>query len=317
MPKSSHRSVIGLATETIAGTAVPPTVFLPVSNATPKDSVGQLVDKGWRGSQVTEYDVQAGVTSGTFDFDGDVYLDSIGYLLQGMMGDMTETGSAAPYTHTFALLNSADGQPKSQTFTDFYGAGTRAYAGGMYSELSFKMNPDALLTYAAKTVTFGSTTASTPTPTFGSVAPLASWRGAFQVNGAPYTEVIDAELDIKRQVTVIKAVDNSQQPFSIWAGPMTVEGKATLIMEDDTYLTHYRNADKVSLDILFTVDANDSLEFHMSKVNFSSADITRGKDYIELPVAFKAYGNSTDIGASAGYGPLVVTLKNAVATGLY
>jgi hypothetical protein len=317
VPKSTSRSVLGLAVETTTGTAKPPTVFIPVTQITPKDNVTQLVDKGMRGSMVDAYDVQAGTISGSFDFDGDVFLDSIGYMLAGIMGDVVETGSSSPYTHTFALLNSGNGQPVSQTLTDFYAAGTRAYAGAMYSELDFKLSPDALLTYSAKTLTYGSATASQPTPAFGSVPALAAWRGAVTIGGTPFTEVLDLELNIKRQVTVIKAVDNSQQPFSIWAGPMAVEGKATLIMEDDTYLTQYLGAAKTSLDVTLAVDANNSLDFHMTKVNWTSADITRGKDYIELPVAFKAYANTTDVGASAGYGPLVVTLKNSIATGLY
>jgi hypothetical protein len=112
-------------------------------------------------------------------------------------------------------------------------------------------------------------------------------------------------------------VNNSQQPYAIWAGPVAVEGKATLIMEDDTYLTQYLTAAKSTLELNLAVDANTSLDFKMSKVSWTSADITRGKDYIELPIAFKAYANTTDIGASAGYGPLVVTLKNGIASGLY
>lgn len=317
MPKSSARSVLGLAVETTPGTAKPPTVSLPVHQITPKDTVTQLVDKGMRGSMVDAYDVQAGTISGSLDFDGDVFLDSIGYPLAGIMGDLVETGSSAPYTHTFALLNSGNGQPVSQTFTDFYNAGTRAYAGAMYTELSFKLSPDALLTYSAKTLTYGSATATQPTPAFGLVPPLASWRAAVTIGGTVNSEVLDAELTIKRQVTIIKAVDNSQQPFAIWAGPLTVEGKATLIMEDDTYLTQYLSAAKTSLELNLAVDASNSLDFKMSKVNWSSADIQRGKDFIEIPVAFKAFGNSTDIGASNGFGPLVVTLKNAIASGLY
>jgi hypothetical protein len=292
-------------------------VFIPVHTITPKDSVTQLVDKGWRGSMVDAYDAQAGALSGSLDFDGDVFPDSIGYMLAGIMGDLVETGSAAPYTHKFALLNSGNGQPVSQTITDFYSAGTRAYAGAMYTELDFKLSPDALLTYSAKTLTYGSATATQPTPAFGALAPLAAWRAAITIGGTVNSEVTDAELNIKRQVTIIKAVNNSQQPYAIWAGPVAVEGKATLIMEDDTYLTQYLTAAKSTLELNLAVDANTSLDFKMSKVSWTSADITRGKDYIELPIAFKAYANTTDIGASAGYGPLVVTLKNGIASGLY
>jgi hypothetical protein len=298
------------------GIAKTPTIYIPVHTVTPKDTVTQLTDKGWRGSMVDAYDVQAGMIVGSVDFDGDVYLDSIGYLLAGMFGDVVETGSSAPYTHTFAVLNSGQGQPVSQTLTDNYNAGIRAYAYAMYSELDFKFSPDALLTYSAKTTTFGSQVGTTPTPAFSSLEPLVGWSGAVQIGGSAYLEMTDAEINVKRTATAIKPITNSQQPSSIFVGPMNVEGKGTLIMEDDTYLNQYLTGAKTSLDFKFT-QGTGSIEFHMSKTNISAADIQRGKDYIELPISFKAFGNNTDVGASAGYGPLVVTLMNSVTSGLY
>lgn len=313
MPKSSALTFLGLAT---GSTLAAPTAYLPVHTITPKDTVTQLQDKGWRGSMVDSYDVEAGMIVGSLDYDGDVYLDTVGYPLAGMMGDLVETGSSAPYTHTFALLNSGQGQPVAQCLTDYYTAGTRAYQSAMYSELDFKFSPDALLTYSAKTTSFGSQTTTKPTTSFSAVEPLVGWGGVVKIGGSVYADMTDAEIDIKRTVVPVKPINNSQQPSSIWVGPISVEGKATLIMEDDTYLTDYLNATKTSLDFVFT-QGTGSIEFHMSKVNLSAADISRGKEYIELPISFKAYGNNTDIGASAGYGPLVVTLINSVATGLY
>lgn len=317
MPKAVNRTVMGLGVESVDGTAVVPSTYIPVTSIVPKDTVTQLQDKGWRGSMVDAYDVQAGMITGSLDYDGDVFLDSIGYPLAGMMGDLVETGSAAPYTHKYALLNSGQGQPVSQTITDFYAAGTRAYAGGRYSELDFKFSPDALLTYAAKMTTFGSATASAITPTFGTVEALVGWKGVVDIGGSVYAEMTDAEIDIKRTATPIKPINNSQNPSTIFVGPITVEGKATLVMEDDTYLTEYLTAAKTTLTFAFTQSTGNSITFQMSKVNLSAADITRGKDYMELPISFKAFGNNTDIGASAGYGPLVVTLVNSIANGVY
>lgn len=315
MPKPSARTVLGLAVETVKGTATAPTVYIPVHTVTPKDTVTQLVDKGWRGSMVDTYDVQAGMIVGSMSIDGDVYLDSIGYFLSAMFGDLAETGTGT-VTHKFAVLNSGDGQPKSHTLTDFYVAGTRAYAESMYSELTFKLSPDALLTYSAKTMSFGSATATTPTPSWGSLEAMVGWAGVVQIGGSTYGEMTDAEITIKRTATAIKPINNTQVPSQIFVGPISVEGKATLLMEDDTYLTDYLSATKTSLDLTFS-QGSGSLKFHMTKANLSAADIQRGKDYIELPVTFKAHGNSTDIGASAGYSPMLVTLVNSVASGLY
>jgi len=317
MPKSTSRSSLGLAKEATPGTALAPTVFVPVTGITPKDNVTQLEDKAWRGSMVDAYGVQAGPISGELSFDGDVFPDTVGYLLRGILGDLTETGSASPYSHTFALLNSGDGQPPTYSLTDFYAAGTRVYAGAKFSELDFKLSPDALLTYSAKATTYGSATATTPTPAYSDAIPLAAWRSTVSINGALFSEMTDAEIDIKRTVTVVKAVDGTQGPFSLWAGAVAVDGKATLVMEDDTYLSKYLTAASNQLTFDLALGDGSELTFQMSNAVVTAADITRGKDYIELPISFKAYANTTDVGASAGYGPLVVTLKNAIATGSY
>jgi hypothetical protein len=316
MPKASAKSLLGLSPEVTPGVAKTPTIYIPVHTITPKDTVTQLTDKGWRGAMVDEYDVQAGMIVGSVDFDGDVYLDSIGYLLAGMMGDVVETGSSAPYTHTFAVLNSGQGQPVSQTITDDYSAGIRAYAYAMYNELDFKLSPDALLTYSAKTTSFGSATGTVPSPAFSGLEPLVGWSAVAQIGGTVTSLMTDFEINIKRTATAVKPINNSQVPSSIFVGPLAVEGKATMLMEDDTFLTDYLNGTKTSLDVKVT-QGTGSIEFHMSKVNISAADIQRGKDMVEIPISFKAFGNSTDIGASGGYGQLVVTLINAVASGLY
>lgn len=313
MPKAVVKSVLGVAVEATAGTAAAPTIFIPVTNITPKDTVTQLEDKGWRGSAIDAYDVTAGMITGSLDFDGDVFLDTIGYPLAGILGDSAVTGTAAPYAHAFNLLNSGQAQPKTHSLTDFYGAGTRVYASSMYSELDFKFTPDALLTYSAKTMGFGSATATTPTPVYSDAEVLAAWTGVAKLGGSVYAEMEDAEIDIKRAVTAIKTINNSQTPFAIFGGVVTVEGKATLVLEDDTYITDYLAGTKTALDFTFTQSAGNSVEFGMAKVNFTAADIQRSKEYFQLSVSFKAYGNITNVGASAGYGPLTVTLTNGTS----
>jgi hypothetical protein len=319
MPKSSALSLLGLSREKATPYILAaPTAYLPVTQITPKDSVVQLVDKGMRGSMVDAYDAQAGTIVSTFDFDGDVFLDSIGYVLAGFFGDVTESGTAPAVSHKFAVQNSTatQGQPIPTTFTDYYAAGTRAYVGGQYNGLDFKFSPDALLTYSAKTNAFGSITTTSMTPSFTTVETLPAWTGTVKVGGTLATEVTDAEINLKRTVTPIKPVNNTQNPVANWCGVTSVEGKATIVMEDDTYLTQYLTAAKTSLEFNFA-QGTSSLDFKMSKVTLTAADITRGKDYIEIPVSFKAYGNSTDVGTSAGYGLITATLINAIATGTY
>jgi hypothetical protein len=320
MPKATQLSFLGIAKEVTPGTAVPSTAFLPVTGITPKDNLSLLDDKGYRGSFVDVYDQVAGVLSGTVDFDGDVFPDTIGWPLAGILPDLVTTGASAPFTHVFSVLNTGTGQPTSYTLNDNYVAGNRAYAGAKFSELGFKFTADGLFSYSAKATTFGSTTVAAPTTSFTAVPPLAGWVGVAQIGGVTQAELIDGEVTIKRSVTVINSVDGTQAPASLWSGPVSVDGKATLVMEDDTQLTAYLTGTKPAIDFNFQAGAGATavqVKLHMSKCSVSAADITRGKDYVEIPITFSALANTTDVGASGGYSPIKVTVQNAVTSGTY
>jgi hypothetical protein len=320
MPKATQLSFLGIAKEVTPGTAVPSTAYIPVTGITPKDNVTLLDDKGYRGALVDVYDQVAGPISAELDFDGDVFPDTIGWPLAGVLGDVTTTGASAPFTHTFAVLNTGSGQPTSYTLNDQYVAGNRQYAGAKFSELGFKFSADGLLSYSAKATTFGSAAAAAPTTSFTAITPMVGWQGVVQIGGVTQAGVTDAEVTIKRSVTVINAVDGTQSPAALWSGPVQVDGKATLIMEDDTQLTNYLTTAKPSVDLNFTAGAGAAgvqLKLHMTKCSISAADITRGKDYIEIPITWTALANATDIGTSGGYSPIKVTVQNAVTSGTY
>lgn len=320
MPKASQLSFLGIAKETTAGTGVAATAFIPVSAPTGKDALTLLPDKGLRGALVDVYDEIPGPKSGTFEFDGDVFPDTVPWVIAGILGDVVTTGASAPYTHVISTLNSGSGQPKSYSLTDFYSAGTRQYAGAMFNEFDLKFSADGMLTYSAKSTTFGSATVTKPTASFTDIPPLAAWTGTVTIGAAAGAIVMDGEINVKRSATVINAVDNSQDPAAIWLGPVSVDGKLTVVMEDDTLLTQYLNGTPTTLTVDYSAGAGaDAVQVQatMSKVKLTASDIDRGKDYVSLSISFEALANSTDVGASAGYSPIKFTVQNAVATGVY
>ena len=320
MPHSSNLSFVGIAKETVPGTGVPPTGFIPVSAPSGKDMVTELADKGLRGAMVETYDEILGVISSTFDLGGDVFPDTIGWPLAGILGDVVTTGSAAPFTHAMAALNSGDGQPKSYTLADYYAVAARLYPGAKFSEVAFKFSGDAMFTWSAKTTAFGSKSTTKPTSSFTNIPPLAGWVGTVKLGGAALTTVIDGELNIKRAVSVVNTVNASQDPASIWCGAVTCDGKLTVIMEDETFLNAYLAGTATTLEVDYSAGvaaAAVGVNFKMSKVKYTLAEIDRSKDYVTIGITWEGLANTTDIGASAGYSPLKVTLKNATATGIY
>jgi hypothetical protein len=301
------------------------TDFIPYLAITPFDNVRYLDDKGLRGSMTDEYNVIQGKIYSEFEFSGDVFPDTIGYALSGVLGDVATSGSVAPYTHTMALLNSqaSNGQPPTFTLSDYYslGAGsTRQFAGSQFSQLDVKFSADALLTYTARAVGFQSSVAANPSASFSSVAPVPSWVGTTTLAGSVTAIMAEGNINIQRPVTPIMTVDGTQRPYQLFAGPVTVDGSLLLVLESDTQLNYYLNNTQPTLSIDFASGTGSSavqVKFQMTKCAFTVARVERSKDYIELNVTYRGMANTTDVGATGGYSPIKATLQNAKASGTY
>lgn len=325
LPRS--RSFLGIAKESSrpslggSATAAAATDFIPFTSISPVDNIKYLDDKGIRGSMTEEYGVIQGNIYSEIDFGGDVFPDTIPFILSGVLGDSVTTGASAPYTHTFALLNSqaSNGQPTTFTLTDYYSGGAasaRQYAGGQFASVDFKFSADALLTYSAKAMAFPSATATNPTPSFGTLSPIPSWQGSVTLAGSSTAILADGNISISRSVEPIFTVDGNQTPYQLFAGPLTVSGAMKLVYESDTQLQYYLSNTQPAAVVNFTSGTGASLiqvQFTMTKCAFTMAKIDRSKDYIELDVTYKALANTTDVGASAGYSPVKAVVKNAVS----
>jgi hypothetical protein len=235
----------------------------------------------------------------------------------------TVVQQTGPFTSVFSLLNSGQGQPPSYTVTDWYGANGRQYPGSQFSDLSFKIPNDGILTYQAKLSAFPSVSLAgvRPTPSYSGLKPLTGWQGVTTF-GAPLTTadnitLLDASLDIKRKVDVVDTVSGTQAPEYIWSADLSVSGKMTVIMESDAQLLAYLNNSQPSLDINYAPSTGLGLTFHMSKCGYTAATIERGKDFIEAGINFTGIFNTSDVGASGAYSPIKVTLQNSVNPGTY
>lgn len=318
MAIARFRSFIGIAKETVPGTPVASTDFIPIT-ADPKssDKLTLIDDKSWRGSSVDTYEKVAAQKTGSMSLDGNVNCATIGYQLQSVLPDLVTTGASAPYTHVFAAKNTGDGQPKIYTLCDFDGDVTRAFCAAQEESLSLKFAANGLLTYQSKWDSWGSQSITTPTPSYSATPPVAAYTGVVKVGGTPVLNVIDSQIDIKRKVEFIETVNGSQNPYGLFSGAINVTGKFTaVLLASDPMLAAYLANTAQVLDFKFT-QGTASIELQMSKVVYDKADVTRGKDFVELSVSFEAVGNVTDVGATAGYSPVKVTLINAVPSATY
>lgn len=324
--QNTHRSYLGVAKETTKGTPVAPTDFIPVtaSKLKPVDLIGELYDEGLRGSLVKNYNYIQGRAYSTFDFGGPVFADTFGYVLGGLLGDVTTTGASAPYTHTIALENATgvgtDAQPIAFTLTDFYAANVRYYPGCQISETTLTFTSDGLLDYDAKATGFPSTTTSAPTPSFSTQIPIPTWVASVTIGGSTISNSVDGSITMTRPVTPIFGISNTKSPYSVFLGALEVTGKIKFVMEADTELTRFLTNTQPAIVFNWSQGAGASatqVQFTLTKGAYVAAAIDRGKDYVEIEATINALGNTTDAGATGGYSPVKWVLKNAKASGTY
>ncbi len=248
--------------------------------------------------------VYEGLNSATYGWDGDFYPDLCPFLFLMLFGQDTVTGTTN-YTHKFQL---AAAQPPGYTLSDFNVINERQFAGAMLEQLDLKFAVDGGLEYSAKTSSKSSVVATTTTPTFGTVLPLLGWQAALTIAGVANTDLIGFDMSIKRKSNIITTAQNTQAPKSIVLGPMSVTGKMTFAVEDDTEIGYYLNNTQPAVVITLTQSANVVLTLQMSKCVMKKAAYSRSKDYVELDVNYEAVYNATD------GGPMLAQVLNQIAT---
>jgi hypothetical protein len=250
-----------------------------------------------------------------------------GFLVSNILGDLTVTGSSAPYTNVWSVLNSGTAQPVTDTLTWYTGIpgsyGARQFAGACLSDLSVKFDVGkALLNYTAAGTAWGSVVAAAaPVNTFGGDTPMASWIGAVTLGGSTALYVQSGSFDIKRNLeTIFTAQTSVQNPYIIQRGALSVTGSLVIIAADDTAMTNYLTNAQPSIDVNFSSGTGAALrqvKLHCSKAAYTKVTHDTATDAIQYTVDFTAVANTTDIGASGGYGPIQVTTQSSLASGSY
>lgn len=89
---ASAKQFLGIALETAPGTPVAMTTTLAVDKFDWEDKPTWLDDTSWTGSMVGTRGKQSGVIKTDFSISGNVYGDTIGFLLRNILGDVGYTG---------------------------------------------------------------------------------------------------------------------------------------------------------------------------------------------------------------------------------
>ncbi len=166
MPLATQASFVGLGKETTRGTAVTPSLYLPIHNLAPHDILHYINDESNRGSMVDMYGQQPAQANGEYDFQGDVFPDTTGNILMGILGNSAVATGAV---FTDVVLSGTAGSVVTATsvsanFTSADVGKTVTVSGGTGG-----VGTTATIT-AVTSLTVATVTASVGTPTNGSPA---------------------------------------------------------------------------------------------------------------------------------------------------
>lgn len=233
----------------------------------------------------------------------------------------------APFTHTFAVLNSGNGQPATHTLTFHQGItsaqGARSYAYFCASEMQFELNAEQLFTHSTKGMSFlGAPTAVAPVNTFTAALAQPAWEAKVGVGGPASggTLVSDVEqvtVTLMRQVKGIWTAAGQQTPFIIARYDLTGTGGFKHLAQSETPMLNMLNSVQPQVQVVISNGLSGanllSCTFNFQVAAYDAAKLN-SNGAIEYDVTWKGIANSTNIGGSGGSGIASVILVNAVST---
>ena len=348
MPFLSANSYLGIIKEASGTPGTLPTSgspsWIPVS--TPQITPQQMFlrDEAFRGSPTTVYDQVAGVRHDEVEFKSFLFADTFPVLAQSILGGADSISGTTSITHTMKVLNSAStgSQPPTYSILDFDGANYFTTTGAQADSLAISFGAEAAAEATIKYLANPYTSYTTAPTVFATNAPttqhmIPAWNTTVSIGGTTYLNVTTGDITINRKTQAIYTL-GQQTPYDLFAGPIEVTGKFTLVVATnaDTFTTPstFTNSTPPTVSssafglsrspqavVITLTDPNDlhnsvadSVAFTMTTAQFHNVKRTRGKEFTEIEVEFTANANQTD--SATGYSPIKVVTINGV-TGAY
>lgn len=394
---------LGIGPERLTpGVIAAPVITIPVDKADPDEKPVFILDKALRGMMGTTYGVIQGTESAELDFNGPVFIDTLGHLLLNIFGDYSATGSTptnsttlnaqaaagnttcsvtsiagytngatvqigsgatsevvilsavpsgntltfannplrfthanasavatvvAPFTHTFAQLNSGNGQPQTHTLSFHQGIsganGARQYAYWCASEIDLSVNVEQLFEHSTKGMSFlGQIAASPLTNVQSATLAQASWIAKVGIGGPAsggtlINDVISANFTIQRQIKGYWTAQGIQTPYIFARNGLEIVGKFNELAQNENPMLNMLNNTQPQVQIIITNGLSGaallSVTLNCQVAAYDTVKLNSNEE-IEYDVTFKGVENSTNIGGSGGLGCGTVVVQNAVPT---
>ena len=310
-----QQSWMGIGKETVYGTPVAPGFFIPMMSPKWKPTLKWLPDNSMVGSPALPRDEVPSVRFDEFSMKHNLYMDSIGNELLGILGAADAISGTGPYTHLFKLLNNGavGSQPPSYTIGYFDSFTQRQLTAGRMASLDLSWSADGAVEVTPTWICNPETdvTNLTNTPTTASFVP--GWDIVITIGTTQSLIMVSGSINITRGTASIFTSSGSQSPHLNFAGPITVKGKAKFLVEAG--LVNFFGAtgmtrDQLPVIVTFTEPVSgNTLALTSTNAQFINPVIDPGQKYLQADVEWTAVCDTTD--AVSGISPLKATLINS------
>ena len=238
-------------------------------------------------------------------------LKDIGWWLKGMFGAPTTTGTTN-YTHKYKVGNTQPSLVVQKGFTDL--GKYMVYNGVKIGTFKLGFGGDAELTASmdlvGATETINSTTYDAAA-TSVQLQRLNNFQASIKEGGVSVANILSGEIDLDFGLDSTQYVIGKNGTLGdIPEGIIKVSGNIKALFTDTTLLEKGINNTESSLEVAFTIDANNSLTLSIPELIYErKTPPISGPSGVVVELNWKGY--YTD-GADAS--AMVVTLKNSVAT---
>jgi len=291
----SALSKLGINKESSWGGGATTFINLPIEPFSYSPITYELLrDQSLRGEFGADFGIYQGVFRVEFDVEGHVYPDEIGYVLLGLFGSVTTSGTETPYTHTFTMAQ----DPTSLAILDENGVQTLMMRGLRVSEFGITFNAaEDFLNWSASLVGKDYTTSTLSVEAASTDDPYIGWQASIELDSSSFAKVITFEATLTREASIVYTASNTQAPYSIYAGPMEAAGNMVIIFDSADDLNRYLNNTTATMDVTFTSGTN-TFTFTSGNVSFSSepAEISRDEVDLRLTLNWRCISNTTDSG---------------------
>lgn len=231
--------------------------------------------------------------------------------------------SAAPIVgltkHAFSLLNnspSTGNQPPSCTLTDYDGEESwRQLAAAQLDSLTISGSADSLPKVATNWFANAATTPEAPVASYSTAEAPPGWALYASIGGTQVGYLVDWEYALKRSVKNVPAITGTQNYYQHFADALDATAKIT-VLEDPkaTWLSAYERGEELSLDLTINdVQSGFACNFHTTTMKFTTGEIDRSKEWVEVPLEIQLIPTATDA-LAGGVSPIAITVANATTT---